>query len=48
MEDEMEELKVGTSFEKKFFVNKEDTALALGSGGEAVLATPRLDGKYGL
>lgn len=38
----MEELKVGTSYEKKFFVNKEDTALALGSGGEAVLATPRL------
>lgn len=38
----MEELIVGTSYEKKFFVNKEDTALALGSGGEAVLATPRL------
>jgi len=38
----MEELKVGTSYEKKFFVNKEDTAQALGSGGEAVLATPRL------
>ncbi|WP_414151188.1 thioesterase family protein [Acetobacterium carbinolicum] len=38
----MEELKVGTSYEKKFFVNKEDTALAMGSGGEAVLATPRL------
>ncbi|MEO1815937.1 MAG: thioesterase family protein [Acetobacterium sp.] len=38
----MEELKVGTSYEKKFFVNQEDTALALGSGGEAVLATPRL------
>jgi predicted thioesterase len=42
MEDKMEELKVGTSYEKKFFVNQEDTALALGSGGEAVLATPRL------
>lgn len=38
----MEELKIGTSYEKKFFVNQEDTALALGSGGEAVLATPRL------
>lgn len=38
----MEELKIGTSFEKKFVVNKEDTALALGSGGEEVLATPRL------
>ncbi|MBI4855405.1 MAG: thioesterase family protein [Acetobacterium woodii] len=38
----MEELKIGTSFEKKFIVNKEDTALALGSGGEEVLATPRL------
>ncbi len=38
----MEELKIGTSYEKKFLVNKNDTALALGSGGEAVLATPRL------
>ncbi|MCG2730507.1 MAG: thioesterase family protein [Acetobacterium sp.] len=38
----MEELKVGTCYEKKFIVNKEDTALALGSGGEEVLATPQL------
>lgn len=38
----MEELKVGTCYEKKFVVNKEDTALALGSGGEEVLATPKL------
>lgn len=38
----MEELKIGTCYEKKFVVNKEDTALALGSGGEEVLATPRL------
>lgn len=38
----MEELKVGTYYEKKFVVNKEDTALALGSGGEEVLATPKL------
>ncbi|MBC3886876.1 thioesterase [Acetobacterium paludosum] len=38
----MEEIKIGTCYEKKFFVNEDDTALALGSGGEAVLATPRL------
>jgi len=38
----MEEIKIGTCYEKKFFVNKEDTALVLGSGGEEVLATPRL------
>lgn len=38
----MEELKIGTSFEKRFMVTKEDTAQALGSGGEEVLATPRL------
>ncbi|MBC3795913.1 thioesterase family protein [Acetobacterium tundrae] len=38
----MDEIKIGTCYEKKFFVNEEDTALALGSGGEAVLATPRL------
>ncbi|MDO9493305.1 thioesterase family protein [Acetobacterium sp.] len=38
----MEEFKIGTCYEKKFFINKEDTALALGSGGEEVLATPRL------
>lgn len=38
----MEEFRVGTCYEKSFFINKEDTALALGSGGEEVLATPRL------
>lgn len=38
----MEEFIIGTCYEKKFFINKEDTALALGSGGEEVLATPRL------
>lgn len=38
----MEEFVIGTCYEKIFFINKEDTALALGSGGEEVLATPRL------
>lgn len=38
----MEEFTIGTCYEKKFLINTEDTALALGSGGEAVLATPRL------
>lgn len=38
----MDELKIGTCYEKKFVVGEEDTALALGSGGEKVLATPRL------
>jgi len=38
----METLKPGTSYEKYFMVTKEDTALAMGSGGEKVLATPRL------
>ncbi|AFA49715.1 thioesterase family protein [Acetobacterium woodii] len=36
------ELKTGTSYEKEFLVTKEDTALAMGSGGAEVLATPRL------
>jgi len=38
----MEEFRIGTCYEKKFFISEEDTALALGSGGEKVLATPRL------
>ena len=38
----MEEFIIGTCYEKKFHVAEEDTALVLGSGGEAVLATPRL------
>jgi len=38
----METIKVGTIYEKQFKVTQEDTALAMGSGGEKVLATPRL------
>lgn len=38
----MENIKVGTTYEKQFKVTLEDTALAMGSGGEKVLATPRL------
>lgn len=38
----METIEVGTSYEKHFKVTEEDTALAMGSGGEKVLATPRL------
>ena len=38
----METIKVGTTYEKQFKVAQEDTALAMGSGGEKVLATPRL------
>lgn len=38
----MENVTIGTSYEKDFMVTEEDTALALGSGGEKVLATPRL------
>lgn len=38
----MKEFTIGTCYEKKFLINSEDTALALGSGGEEVLATPRL------
>lgn len=38
----MNALTIGTCFEKTFLVTDEDTAKAQGSGGEAVLATPRL------
>jgi|LGVE01.1.fsa_nt_gb predicted thioesterase len=38
----MDNIKIGTKFEKVFIINEKDTALALGSGGENVLATPRL------
>ncbi|MGV8905139.1 MAG: thioesterase family protein [Acetobacterium sp.] len=38
----MATLKPETSYEQYFMVTNEDTALAMGSGGEKVLATPRL------
>ena len=38
----MEGFIIGTCYEKKFCIAEDDTAQALGSGGEQVLATPRL------